>query len=70
MGIEARNTEINETSLRNVVKQSILDRINNIEKVVNDLYEEKRRREEAQRANQNETESVNSSASSSSSYII
>ncbi|RGB30635.1 hypothetical protein C1646_765058 [Rhizophagus diaphanus] len=59
--------------------QSILDRINSIEQIVNDLYEEKRRREEANRVNlfvssaqseiaqgQNKTESINSSANSSS----
>ncbi|RGB43378.1 hypothetical protein C1646_749954 [Rhizophagus diaphanus] len=34
-----------------VEAQSILDRINNIEQNVNDLYEEKRRREEANRVN-------------------
>ncbi|CAB5360380.1 hypothetical protein RhiirA1_473278 [Rhizophagus irregularis] len=59
--------------------QSILDRINNIEQIVNNLYEEKRRREEANRDNyfmstaqsetakkQNETESIISSDNSSS----
>ncbi|PKK63105.1 hypothetical protein RhiirC2_789383 [Rhizophagus irregularis] len=49
--------------------QCILDRINNIEKVVNDLYEEKRRREVVQRTNPNETKSINSSTSSYSSNI-
>lgn len=43
--------------------QCILDRINNIEKTVIDLYKEKRRRKEAQKANRNETKSINSSAS-------
>jgi hypothetical protein len=53
--------------------QSILDKINNIEQIVNDLYEEKRWCEEARIVNQsetaqgqNETESINSSVNSSS----
>ncbi|PKK59069.1 hypothetical protein RhiirC2_795361, partial [Rhizophagus irregularis] len=58
--------------------QSILVRINNIEQIVNDLYEEKRLREEANRdkyfmstaqsetaKKQNETESIISSDNSS-----
>ncbi|PKC72498.1 hypothetical protein RhiirA1_452265 [Rhizophagus irregularis] len=53
--------------------QSILDKINNIEQIVNVLYEEKRWCEEARIVNQsetaqgqNETESINSSVNSSS----
>ncbi|CAB4445876.1 unnamed protein product [Rhizophagus irregularis] len=53
--------------------QSILDRINNIEQIVNNLYEEKKRCEEARIVNQpetaqgqNDTESITSSVNSSS----
>ncbi|PKY53722.1 hypothetical protein RhiirA4_472086 [Rhizophagus irregularis] len=40
--------------------QSILDKINNIEQNVNDLYEEKRRREEANRVNHHFVSTVQS----------
>ncbi|PKB95145.1 hypothetical protein RhiirA5_437295 [Rhizophagus irregularis] len=53
--------------------QSILDRINNIEQIVNDLYEEKKHCEKARIVNQpetaqgqNDTESITSSVNSSS----
>lgn len=62
--VETCNAEINESNFTaeiTLIKifvaeaQGILDRINNIEQAVYDLYEDKRRYEEARRVNQIET---------------